>query len=160
MVRWALARSRRVRTQAVNVSGGRVDGHERMLVNFFYAHNVGHAVEALHYCLGHYLADPSREICVALNAATPVEIAGFCPFVSQTFAVDHPLLDPCPDSAARQSGIPRRWDWVLDDVRRRQAAQPATFPGLRDYYATSDRRLTASIGRDGRHVESARLRAR
>jgi hypothetical protein len=68
-------------------------GRERVLVNFFYAQNVGHAVEAMHCCLGHYLADPSREICVALNAATPVEIAGFCPFVSQTFAVDHPLLD-------------------------------------------------------------------
>ena len=122
-------------------------GQERVLVNFFYAHNVGHAVEALHYCLGHYLADPSREICVALNAATPVEIAGFCPFVSQTFALDHPLLDPCPDSAARQSGIPRRWDWVLDDFRRRQALQLEMFPGLRDYYSTSDRLLTASIGR-------------
>ena len=122
-------------------------GQERVLVNFFYAHNVGHAVEALHYCLGHYLADPSREICVALNAATPVEIAGFCPFVSQTFAVDHPLLDPCPDSAARQSGIPRRWDWVVDDFRRRQALQLAMFPGLRDYYSTSDRLLTATVGR-------------
>jgi hypothetical protein len=25
---------------------------ERLLVNFFYAQPVGHAVEALHYCLG------------------------------------------------------------------------------------------------------------
>jgi hypothetical protein len=57
-------------------------------VNFFYAHNVGHAVEALHYGLGHYLADPSREICVALNAERrdagrdhrllPVRVADVC----------------------------------------------------------------------------------
>jgi hypothetical protein len=25
---------------------------ERVLVNFFYAQPVGHAIEALHYCLG------------------------------------------------------------------------------------------------------------
>jgi len=135
------------RTSIAELDEAASTGRERVLVNFFYAHNVGHAVEALHYCLGHYLADPSREICVALNAEAPVGIAGFCPFVSQTFAVDHPLLQSCPDSAARQSGIPRRWDWVLDDFRRRQAQQLAMFPGLRDYYATSYRLLTASIAR-------------
>lgn len=135
------------RTPVTEHDGAELTGRERVLVNFFYAHNVGHAVEALHYCLGHYLADPSREICVALNATTPVEIATFCPFVSQTFAVDHPLLEPCPDSAARQCVIPRRWDWVLDDFRRRQAVQLEMFPGLRDYYSTSDRLLTASTGR-------------
>ncbi len=46
---------------------------ERLLVNFFYAHPAGHAVEALHYCLGHHAADPTREVSVALNAATSVE---------------------------------------------------------------------------------------
>lgn len=120
---------------------------ERLLVNFFYAHNLGHAVEALHYCLGHHLADPTREVAVALNSATAVELADFCPFVSQAFAVDHPLLEPCPDSEARQAGIPRRWDWVLDDFRRRQDVQLALFPGLRDYYRASDRLLTANRGR-------------
>jgi len=120
---------------------------ERLLVNFFYAHPVGHAVEALHYCLGHYAADPSREVCVALNAATAVELAGFCPFVSEAFAIDHPLVEPCPDSAARQAAIPLRWDWVLDDFRRLQDYQLELFPGLRDYYDTSDRLLTATQAR-------------
>jgi hypothetical protein len=27
---------------------------ESILVNFFEAHNVGHVIEALHYCLGHH----------------------------------------------------------------------------------------------------------
>jgi hypothetical protein len=31
---------------------------ERLLVNFFYAHPVGHAIEALHYANGHHAADP------------------------------------------------------------------------------------------------------
>jgi hypothetical protein len=84
---------------------------------------------------------------VVLSAATPVELAGFCPFVSRAFAVDHPLLEPCPDSAARQARIPRAWDWVLDDHRRREDVQLDAFPGLRDYYATSDRLLRAGRGR-------------
>jgi hypothetical protein len=120
---------------------------ERLLVNFFYANPVGHAVEALHYCLGHHLADPTREVSVVLNAATAVELAGFCPFVSQAYSVEHPLLEPCLDSAARQAGIPRRWEWILDDFRRAQDYQLELFPGLRDYYLTSDRLLAATRGR-------------
>ena len=123
------------------------ESRERLLVNFFYAPPVGHAVEALHYCLGHHLAHPEREISVVLNAASAVELAGFCPFVFEAFAVDHPLLEPCPDSAARQAALPRRWDWVLDDHRRHQQVQLELFPGLRDYYLTSDRLLTATEGR-------------
>ena len=117
---------------------------ERLLVNFFYAHPVGHAIEALHYCLGHHLADPTREVSVALNAATAVELARFCPFVAHAYAVEHPLMEPCLDSAARQAGIPRRWAWVLDDFRREQDVQLAMFPGLRDYYVTSDQLLSTT----------------
>jgi hypothetical protein len=62
-------------------------GGERVLVNFFYAHPVGHAIEALHYCLAH-AANPEAAISVALNAATAVELAGFCPFVSHAYAVE------------------------------------------------------------------------
>jgi len=120
---------------------------DRLLVNFFYAPPVGHTIEALHYCLGHHLADPAREVSVVLNAAGAVELAGFCPFVSNVHAVDHPLLEPCPDSAARQAGIPRRWEWVVEDFRRGQDIQLAMFPGLRDYYLASDRLLTATRAR-------------
>ena len=124
---------------------------ERLLVNFFYAHPVGHAVEALHYCLGHHAADPTREVSVALNAATAVELAGFCPFVSNAFAIDHPLLEPCPDSAARQAAIPARWDWVLHDFRRRQDYQLELFPGLRDYYdfSTYNQSTQGHLNADG-----------
>src|SRR3712207_7161120 len=50
-----------------------VTGPERMLVNFFYAQPVGHAVEALHYCHGHAVAQPGREVSVAWNANTRSE---------------------------------------------------------------------------------------
>jgi hypothetical protein len=45
---------------------------ERVLVNFFSAHPVGHAIEGLHYALDHHAADPSREVAIALSARTPV----------------------------------------------------------------------------------------
>ena len=114
----------------------------RALVNFFYAHPVGHAVEALHYAHGHHVADPGLEISVALNAATAVELARFCPFVERAYAIDHPLLEPCPDSAARLAGLPREWDWI--------AAQRV------DRYVTNSQttqsRIRAYFGRDSRIV--------
>jgi hypothetical protein len=73
---------------------------ERLLVNFFYAQPVGHAVEALHYCLGHHMADPSRRVSLALNAATAHELAAFCPFVDAAYPIDHPFVEACGDSAA------------------------------------------------------------
>lgn len=122
-------------------------GGERVLVNFFYAPPVGHAIEALHYCVGHHAANPEAEISLVLNAATAVELAAFCPFVSHAYAVKHPLLEPCPDSAARQAAIPRDWDWVLDDFRRHQDVQLELFPGLRDYHRASDECLRAAGAR-------------
>ena len=80
---------------------------ERVLVNFFYAYPVGHAVEALHYAHGHHRADPTREISVALNAETAVELADLCPCVQTAYAIDHPFLEPGPGRAAhaaRRSG--------------------------------------------------------
>ena len=116
---------------------------DRTLVNFFYAHPVGHVVEALHYCLGHQAAAPERKTSVALNAASPVELVSFCPFVSAVYPVDHPFVQPCPDSTARLAHLPREWDWVLDDFRRHQDIQLSLFPGLRDYYTATDRHLSA-----------------
>jgi hypothetical protein len=118
-----------------------------MLVNFFYAQQVGHAVEALQYCLGHAAAVPGREVSVALNAATAVELAAFSPTVSAAYPIDHPFLEPCPDPADRLAAVPRDWDWVVDDTRRHQPIQVELFPGMRDYYAASDAHLRAPGGR-------------
>jgi hypothetical protein len=120
---------------------------ERVLVNFFYAPPVGHAVEALHYCAGHHAAVPERAVSVALNAATAHELAGLCPFIEAAYPIDHPFVEPCADSARRLAGVPRRWDWVLDDWRRMEPIQHQMFPGMRDFYEASDRHLVAERGR-------------
>lgn len=118
-----------------------------MLVNFFYAQPVGHAIEAIHYAHGHALAVPGREVSVALNAATATELAGFCPFVSATYPIDHPFLEPCADSTSRLGALPRDWDWVVDDTRRHQPVQYELFPGMRDYYSATDAHLRAGVSR-------------
>jgi hypothetical protein len=123
-----------------------VPPRERVLVNFFYAQPVGHAIEALHCCLGHHAADPEREIAVALNAATPVRLASWCPFVSAAYAIEHPFVEP-GGSRTALAGVPREWDWVLDDARRHQPLQLELFAGMRDYYAASDEHLIARRGR-------------
>jgi hypothetical protein len=115
----------------------------KVLVNFFYAQPVGHAVEALHYAHGHHVADPSRRISVALNDATPVELARLCPFVEHAYAIDHPFVE----AGHKPLTLPRVWDWVLDDPRRHQPFQTAAFEGMRDYYEASDAHLTAREGR-------------
>jgi hypothetical protein len=125
----------------------RTTAAEQLLVNFFYAHPVGHAVEALHYCLGYHAADPEREIAVALNAATATRLADFCPFVSSVYAIAHPFGMGCTDSRSRLANVPRRWDWVVDDARRGQAFQLRQFRGMGDYYAASDEHLIATRGR-------------
>jgi hypothetical protein len=115
----------------------------RVLVNFFYAQPVGHAVEALHYAHGHHQADPTRRISVALNAATPTELGALCPFVEHTYAVHHPFVE----AGHAPLTLPEQWDWVLDDPRRHQPLQTDTFKGMRDYYAASDAHLVATAGR-------------
>lgn len=112
-----------------------------LLVNFFYAHPVGHVIEALYYANGHHASDPARRVSVALNADAPTELAGYSPSVSATYPVRHPFLDPGPPP--RPDDVPPEWDWICDDFRRHQPIQLDMFPGMRDYYAASDARLHA-----------------
>ena len=116
----------------------------RNLINFFYAPPVGHAIEALHYAHGHHLG--GLEVSVVLNAATPVELAGFCPWVREAYAVEHDLFDPAPPPLGH---IPREWDRVLDDARRHQPMQLELFPGLRSYYEACDAHFAAARGAAG-----------
>ena len=65
-------------------------GAGSVLINFFEAHNVGHVIEALHYCLGHHKANPEIRLSVILNALAPTELAGLCPFVEAVYPVELP----------------------------------------------------------------------
>ena len=116
---------------------------DRLLVVLFYAHPVGHAIEALHYANGHAAADPALEVSVALNAATPVELARFVPSVRAAYPIDHPFVEPGDGSADALAGIPRGWTWIADDARRHQPVQLELFAGMRDLYAASDAYFTA-----------------
>jgi hypothetical protein len=118
-----------------------------VLIDFFYAPPVGHAIEALHHALNLQAADRTREIGLVLNAATPVELASWCPWLTSTFAIDAPFLEPAPGADASLAAIPDDWDWILDDARRHQPSQLEAFPGMRDHYVASDARLTARVRR-------------
>ena len=120
---------------------------ETLLVNFWYANPVGHAVEALRYCLGYHRANPGLRVCVALNADTPTELGRLCPFVEATYPIRQRFPDALADPELAFAGIPRDWDWVVDDGRRGQAPQLARFPGLARHYEASDRYFRARRGR-------------
>jgi hypothetical protein len=56
------------------IVGGSIAAVSRtLLVNFWYAHPVGHAIEALRFALGFHLADPSLRISVLLKISCMVK---------------------------------------------------------------------------------------
>jgi hypothetical protein len=119
-----------------------------LLVNFWYAHPVGHAIEALRYCLGYHHADPSLEINLLLNGATPSELAELCPFIRRTYAVAFTgFLDAATDPEPALRAVPREWDYVVDDHRGREPEQLANYAGLRRFYEASDHHFHARLAR-------------
>jgi ADP-heptose:LPS heptosyltransferase len=124
-----------------------------MLVNFFEAHNVGRVIEALHYCLGHHKANPESRLSVLLNALAPTELAKLCPFVESVYPVELPgypedtsLLSEA-DCLAALRDVPKEWDYVLDNPRRRVEAHLQAVPGFACYYEASDRHFRARRAR-------------
>jgi hypothetical protein len=106
-----------------------------LLVNFWYAHPVGHAIEALRYCLGYHRADPALSISLLLNGATPTELADLCPFIERTYPVSFTgFHDRVTDPAPALRDVPRVWDYVVNDHRSRLPDQLASYAGLRRFY--------------------------
>jgi hypothetical protein len=120
----------------------------RLLVDFYFAHPVGHVIEALRYALGYHRADPDLRIGLVLNGSAPTELAGLVPYVEAAYAVGAGL-DFLHGGDARQAlaHIPREWDWVVDDARRDHPGLRAAFPGLAAYYAAADMHFLATMGR-------------
>jgi hypothetical protein len=107
---------------------------ERLLVNYWYASPVGHAVEGLRYALGYHAAEPGRRVSLLLNRATAVELAGCCSFLEETFAVEYDgFVEPDGDPRAALAPVPREWDRVVENHRTRQAPHDA-FAGFRAFY--------------------------
>jgi hypothetical protein len=81
-----------------------------------------------------------------LNGATATELADCCPFVERTYAVDYvDFLGRVGDAAAALSGVPREWDYVVDDARSRDPAQLG-FGGVRAFYQASQRHFRPRLG--------------
>ena len=122
----------------------------RLLVNFVYCPPVGHVIEALHYCHGYHRASPEVTVAVVLNARSPLELAGLCPFIEASYPVSLDVFDPQTPIGGLEA-IPPGWDWVVDDARSRQEQQRAVFPGIAAYYDGADERFAAA----GAHIGAA-----
>jgi hypothetical protein len=105
---------------------------DSLLVNFVYAQQVGHVIEALHYAHGYHVADPSRRISLALNARTATELAALAPFIERTYPIGVDLFDA--DARPDLTGVPSTWDWIVTDSRSVDPAQQQLFPGLAAYH--------------------------
>jgi len=85
-------------------------------------------------------------VSVALNAATPVELAHCCPFVADAYAVGYTdFLGRAGDPDAALEEVPRDWDYVLDDHRSRDPRQLEMSAGLRLYYQAAHRHFRARL---------------
>jgi hypothetical protein len=134
-------------------------GAARILVNYFEAHNVGHVIEALHYCLGHHRANPDMRLSVLLNALAPTELAQLCPFVEIVYQVELPGYPEdtsglsTADCLSALRDVPGEWNYVLDNPRRNVKPHLEAVPEFAVYYEASDlhllaRKARATIGSD------------
>jgi hypothetical protein len=119
---------------------------ETMLVNYWYAHPVGHCIEALRYCLGYKAADRDLSVSVLLNEATPVELARCCSFINSVYPVPYTTFEqPDGDPRAALATVPPTWDWVVDNHRELQSSHDA-FAGFRRFYDAAGEYFQARRG--------------
>jgi hypothetical protein len=139
-------------TDAVQQNAG-TSGAASILLNYFEAHNVGHVIEALQYCLGHHRANPDMRLSVLLNALAPTELAQLCPFVERVYPVKLPGYPEDTaglseaDCLAALRDVPCEWDYVLDNPRRTVRPHLEAVPGFALYYEASDLHLRARKAR-------------
>src|SRR5947208_1623168 len=116
-----------------------------VLVNYWYAHPVGHAIEALRYCLGYKAADPALKVGLLLNDSMPLELVGCCAAVDELYAVQYRTFDePDGDPRAALGGLPRDWDWVVENHREREATHDA-YRGFRAFFDASHEHLRPRV---------------
>jgi hypothetical protein len=118
-----------------------------LLVNFFYAPAVGHALEGLRYALGYAAADPDLDVSILLNGATGVELADCCSFIKASYPMSFTKLNSVDDDpAAALSNVPREWDYVADIHRAYESWQMERFPGFRAFFESSWRHFQPRSG--------------
>lgn len=106
-----------------------------LLVNYWYAPPVGHALEGLRYCLGYKAANSDFRVSVLLNGATPVELARLCPFVDEVYGVPFTsFVEADGDPTAALSSVPCEWDWVVENHRAREQS---CFSGVAAFFTAA-----------------------
>jgi hypothetical protein len=106
---------------------------ERLLVNYWYAHNVGHTLEGLRYCLGYKTANPEMRVSLLLNERSPVVLARLCPFIEQVYPVESGFMTVCNDPREALRALPREWDWIVENHRAREDAHQS-FAGFKAFF--------------------------
>jgi hypothetical protein len=109
-----------------------------LLVNYWYAHPVGHAIEGLRYALGYHAADPAMQVSLLLNGATPIELANCCSFLDEVYAVPYTSFNEVEsDPRGALVGVPRGWDYVVENHRAREAGHD-TIAGFRAFFDAAE----------------------
>jgi hypothetical protein len=127
-------------------SPGEMERQQTLLVNYWYANAVGHAIEGLRYSLGYKQADPSMRVSLLLNGATPVELARCAPFVETFYLVPFThFTGEEGDPRAALAGVPREWDWVVDNHRSTDPGHDR-ISGFRRFYDASHAHFALRAG--------------
>ena len=107
---------------------------ETLLVNYWYAHPVGHALEGMRYALGYKAANPQLRVSLLLNGASAVELARLCTFIDEVYAVPFTgFMEVDADAAEALAGVPRSWDWLVENHRVCESSHDS-FLGFRAFF--------------------------
>jgi hypothetical protein len=116
---------------------------------------VGHAVEGLRVAHSFHAADPELAVSIVLNADTPLELATCCPWIDGVYGVRFDDVDGVEPGG--YAGVPRDWDWVVQEHRRRSAERVSALPAFGRLAAAADahyrpRRAGAPPARKGERL--------
>jgi hypothetical protein len=132
---------------------------ETLLVNYWYAHPVGHALEGMRYALGYKAANPELRVSLLLNGATAVELAHLCPFIEEVFPVPFTRFEEVDgDPLKALASVPRSWDWVVENHRVHEESH-GTFRGFQAFFRSRAPASSAAPSARRCGAEAARLPA-
>jgi hypothetical protein len=133
-------------SQTRNGVNDKAAGGRTLLVNYWFAHPVGHAIEAMRYALGYQAADPSLCVSLLLSGATPVELAEGCRFLDTVYGVPFTsFAEVVGDPAAALADVPRAWDYVVDNFRA-HCPDHEQFAGFRAFFNASWQHFEPRVG--------------
>jgi hypothetical protein len=84
-----------------------------LLLNYVFYPAVGHAVEALKIATALYKSNKNLEVHVALNSATPTNLAEGCPWISRVYPINLDDIIKNDKNAKCLNIIPKEWDYLI-----------------------------------------------